>query len=80
MEKRTLHLKEYFIVENSVCREKLVNPVFSIRKSRFVRKIYVLTTKTWFSRGKAYFTSDIVFYSGKLSFSRENLANAVFFH
>ena len=43
-------------------------------KNRFVIKIPVLTTKTRFSRRKEYFTSEIVFYSGILSFCRENLA------
>ena len=40
-------------------------------KDRFVIKIPVLTPKTRFSRRKVYFTSEIVFYSGSLSFCRE---------
>ena len=43
-------------------------------KDRFVIKIPVLTPKTRFSRRKEYFTSEIVFYSGILSFFREKLA------
>ena len=42
-------------------------------KDRFVIKIPVLTRKTRFSRRKEYFTSEIVFYSGNLSFFREKL-------
>ena len=42
-------------------------------KDRFVIKIPVLTPKTRFSRGKEYFTSEIAFYSGNLSFCREKL-------
>ena len=63
----------------SFFREKLVNPIFSIRKNRFVRKIQVLTPKTRFSRGKVYFTSEIVFYSGKFSFSKGKLVEIPFF-
>ena len=43
-------------------------------KDRFVIKIPVLTPKTRFSLRKEYFTSEIVFYSGILSFFREKLA------
>ena len=43
-------------------------------KDRFVIKIPVLTPKTRFSLRKEYFTSEIVFYSGNLSFFREKLA------
>ena len=43
-------------------------------KDRFVIKIPVLTPKTRFSRRKEYFTSEIVFYSGNLSFCIEKLA------
>ena len=43
-------------------------------KDRFVIKIQVSTPKTRFSRRKEYFTSEIVFYSGNLSFCREKLA------
>ena len=42
-------------------------------KDRFILKIPVLTPKTRFSRRKEYFISEIVFYSGNLSFCRENL-------
>ena len=49
-------------------REKLVEiRFFSSEKYRFVRKIQFLTAKTRFSRGKEYFTFEIVFYSGNLS-------------
>ena len=44
-----------------------------VGKDRFVIKIPVLTPKTRFSRRKEYFTSEIVFYSGNLSFCREKL-------
>ena len=64
----------------SFSREKLVEiPFFSIRKNRFVRKMQVLTPKTRFSRNKGYFTSEIVFYSSNLSFSREKLVEIPFF-
>ena len=63
----------------SFSREKLVNPVFYIRKNRFVRKIQVLTPKRRFSRGKEYLTSEIVFYSGKFSFSRGKLVEIPFY-
>ena len=43
-------------------------------KDRFVIKIPVLTPKTRFSLRKECFTSEIVFYSGNLSFCREKLA------
>ena len=62
-------------LEEESCKSRF----FSIRKNRFVRKIQVLTPKTRFSRGKEYFTSEIVFYSGNLSFSEEELENPVFF-
>ena len=42
-------------------------------KDRFVIKIPVLTPKTRFSLRKEYFTSEIVFYSGNLSFCIEKL-------
>ena len=44
---------------------------FRWKKDRFVIKILALTRKTRFSRRKEYFTSEIVFYSGNLSFCRE---------
>ena len=47
--------------------------VFFGGKDRFVIKIPVLTPKTRFSRRKEYFTSEIVFYSGNLSFCIEIL-------
>ena len=47
---------------------------FFVGKDRFVIKIPVLTPKTRFSRRKEYVTSEIVFYSGNLSFCREKLA------
>ena len=64
----------------SFSREKLVgNSLFTSGKDRFLRKIQVLTAKTRFSPRKEYFTSEIVFYSGNLSFSREKLVgNPVF--
>ena len=73
--------KEYFTSEIvfysgnlSFCREKLVEiPCFFRGKDRFVIKIPVLTPKTRFSRRKEYFTSEIVFYSGNLSFVEKNL-------
>ena len=48
--------------------------VFFGGKDRFVIKIPVLTPKTRFSLRKEYFTSEIVFYSGNLSFCIEKLA------
>ena len=42
-------------------------------KDRFVIKIPVLTPRTRFSLRKEYFTSEIVFYSGNLSFCIEIL-------
>ena len=74
--------KEYFTSEIvfyignlSFCIENLQEiPVFFRGKDRFVIKIPVLTPKTRFSRRKEYFTSEIVFYSGILSFFREKLA------
>ena len=74
--------KEYFIFEIvfhrgnlSFCREKLVEIPVIIRWKRPFRnkKIPVLTPKTRFSRRKEYFISEIVFYSGNLSFCREKL-------
>ena len=74
--------KEYFLSEIvfysgnlNFCREKLVEiPVLFGGKDRFViKKIPVLTPKTRFSRRKEYFLSEIVFYSGNLSFCREKL-------
>ena len=44
---------------------------FRWKKDHFVIKIPVLTAKTRFSRRKENFTSEIVFYSGNLSFCRE---------
>ena len=81
MKTRFSRRKEYFTSEIvfysgnlSFCREKLVEiPGFFRGKDRFVAKIPVLTPKTRFSRRKEYFTSEIVFYSGKLSFCREKL-------
>ena len=59
----------------SFCREKLAEiPGFFCGKDHFIVKIPVLTPKTRFSLRKEYFTSEIVFYSGILSFCRENLA------
>ena len=75
--------KEYFTSEIvfysgnlSFFREKLVEipGFFLVEKFRFVIKIPVLTPKTRFSRRKEYFTSEIVFYSGNLSFFKEKLA------
>ena len=51
---------------------------FPLEKTVLFRKIQVLTPKTRFSRGKEYFTSAIVFYSGKFSFFREKLLNPIF--
>ena len=73
--------KEYFTSEIlfysgnlSFCREKLAEiPGFFEGKDRCVIKIPVLTPKTRFSRRKEYFTSEIVFYSGNLSFCIEKL-------
>ena len=42
-------------------------------KNRLVKKSTSFSTKTRFSRIKEYFTSEIVFYSGNLSFCREKL-------
>ena len=74
--------KEYFTSEIvfysgnlSFCREKVAEiPGFFWWKRPFLIKIPVLTPKTRFSLRKVYFTSEIVFYSGILSFCRENLA------
>ena len=73
--------KEYFTFEIVFYIGNLSrNPVFfPLEKTRFVRKIQVLTLKTRFSRGKGYFTSEIVFYSGNFSFSREKLVEIPFF-
>ena len=58
-------------METSVFLDKrLENPVFSSEKYRFVVKIQILTPKMRFSHGKEYFTPEIVFYSGNLSFPR----------
>ena len=58
----------------SFTREKRTeNPLFSSGKDRFVRKIQVLTPKTRFSSRKELISSEIVFYSGNLSFPREKL-------
>ena len=53
--------------------------VFFVGKDCFVIKIPVLAPKTRFSRRKEYFTSEIVFYSGNLSFCREKLAEIPWF-
>ena len=45
-----------------------------MEKTVLLKKIQVLTPKTRFARGKLYFTSEIVFYSGNLSFSAEKLS------
>ena len=58
-----------FSIENIVT----VPGLFPMENIALLKKIQVLTPKTRFSRGKVYFTSEIVFYSGNLSFSRENL-------
>ena len=82
MKKSTLHLKWYFTVETSFYLEKnlLEIRIFSIGKDRFVRKMQVLTPKMRFSSAKEYFTYEIVFYSGNISFSREKLVEIrVFF-
>ena len=56
------------------CREKLVEiPVFIRWNRPFRNKNTRLTPKTRFSRRKVYFLSEIVFYSGNLSFCREIL-------
>ena len=52
---------------------------FSSGKHRFVRKIQFLKSKTRFSSIKEYITSEIVFYSGNLSFSKENFQKISFF-
>ena len=74
--------KEYFTSEIvfysgilSFCREKLAEiPCFIRWKRPFRNKNTSFNTKTRFSRRKEYFTSEIVFYSGNLSFCREKLA------
>ena len=64
----------------SFSAEKLsLSPVFSNGKDRFIRKIQDLTPKTRFSRGTEYFTCEIVFYSGNLSFSIEKMVAIPFF-
>ena len=64
----------------SFSREKIIEiPFLSSGKDRFARRIQVLTPKTRFSNVEGYFTSEIVFYSGKLSFSREKLVENPFF-
>ena len=75
--------KEYFLSEIvfysgnlSFCREKLVEiPVFIRWKIPFRNQNTTLTPKTRFSRRKEYFLSEIVFYSGNLSFCREKLVD-----
>ena len=57
-------------METSVFVEKNLE-IFLVEKC--FEKIPVLTPKTRFSRRKEYFTSEIVFYSGNLSFCREKL-------
>ena len=71
----TLHVKQYFTVETSVFLEKNLCMIrfFFSGKDRFVRKIQVLTPKRRFSHGEEYIRSEMVFYSGNLSFSREKL-------
>ena len=65
MEKSTLHLKYCFIVETSVFLDKNVEKIrfFQAKNTNF-------NTENEFSHGKEYFTSEIVFYSGNLSFPR----------
>ena len=78
---RFSHRKVYFTSEivfyNGNLRfsaEKLsLSPVFSNGKDRFIKKIQGLTTKTMFSLGTESFTCEIVFSSGNIIFSRENL-------
>ena len=78
---RFSHRKVYFTSETvfysgnlSFSAEKRsLSPVFSNGKDRFIRKIQGLTPKTRFSRGTEYFTCEIVFYTGNLSFSREKI-------
>ena len=73
--------KEYFTSEIvfycrnlSISSEKLVEiPVCFRWKRPFRNKNTSFNTKTRFSRRKEYFTSEIVFYSGNLSFSSEKL-------
>ena len=72
--------KEYFTSEilfysgnPSFCREKHGRNFvfFSLEKRPFRNKNTSFNTKTRFSGRKEYFTSEIVFYSGNLSFCRE---------
>ena len=73
--------KEYFTSEIvfyslnlSFCIEILQKfRVFFDGKDRLVKKNTSFSTKTRFSRRKEYFTSEIVFYSGNLSFCIEKL-------
>ena len=65
----------FYIGNLSFCREKLAEiPGFIRWKTPFRNKNTSFNTKTRFSRRKEYFTSEIVFYSGNLSFCREKLA------
>ena len=64
-------MKYYFTVETPVFVEKNMVEIscfFRWKKDHFVIKIPALTPTTRFSRRKEYFTSEIVFYSGNLSF------------
>ena len=53
--------------------------IFSSGNHRFLKKIQVLTSRTRYSRRKKLFTSEIVFYSGNLSFPREKLLENPYF-
>ena len=80
-ETRFSRRKEYFTSEIviysgslSFCREKFVEISCFFRWKRpFRNKITSFNAKTRFSRSKEYFTSEIVFYSGNLSFCREKI-------
>ena len=87
-ETRFSRRKEYFTSEIviysgslSFCREKFVEISCFFRWKRpFRNKNTSFNAKTRFSRRKEYFTSEIVFYSGNLSFCREKHGrNFVFF-
>ena len=86
VENSNLHLKQYFIVENSIFIRRIENftskTMFSRKKYQkcrftlvemvFIRKNRNCNTKTRFSCRKQHFSSKIVLYSGKLSFYQEN--------
>ena len=80
--KEQFHLKQYFTVETSVFLQKIFQKIrfFTGRKDCFVRKIQVLTTKTWFSSRKVYFNLN-QYYTVETSIFLEKIFYKIrFFH